>query len=612
MLKNNYLNFFYAILSILFILACSHKQTSSDFKTVESTREPTSANDKIKLIDLNIKTGDSASYIEFEIQKDLTALENHVQTLLQQSNDQKKNAAKKEKQLTMESALKFNAVDKGYRAGLKNIIEQIRILKTSNDEFEKSNAIYKINLISIALQNKYITPIKTNFEATLIPIYILKYTYNQKIDKENIGIDSKTNPDNSLLWTNQFPKISKFNLYSYRYKKIEQITCDYEKAKTGWGIHPGFHIGCGKEIYKLKFGNELYSGPFNSRMYLALGYNSSEINYVNSVNVNYDRKMFTDFNLRKGTDYSVTVLGQKVTTFQRKSVSDLFDYALEFVLTNGQHINAKEFKKKLLNSEVTGRSLVDSDFNTQTESSIDYVKMGQASITTKTDDIEIGPWKLDDLDFTKKREFRALLILSAWLGNFDIRMDNNRLIQVTDQNNQSSLKLNLVDVGAGLGNSNSALSVTSSAVNDMSWTVTQTFKDGGDETEVKDRLQMIGFMTLELNKTFEKVQLNDAKWMLRQMCQVSKEQLTQALMASGLSSAGIKLAEAKLLNRRNTMIKDFEMQSELQSSCYSQVDKKFSYDPKLDGYVEITSATGEKIIASDSNEVIKKGFLVSK
>lgn len=611
--KKIYFKIFGVILSTLLTTGCIHKQPFHDPKVNDANqREPSSSNEKIQIVDTNVKTAETAKYVEFDIQHNLTELENHIRLLLQQSNNEKKTEPKQKKALTMSEAIKFNAVDKGYRAGLKNILEQINVIKKASTDSEKNNAIYKIQLISKTLQNKYIPPIKTSFEATLVPIYILKYNYNQRIDKETVGPDSRLNPENSLLWTNQISKISALNLFSYRFKKIETSICEYEKAKSGWGVHPGFHIDCGDESYKLKFGNEVYSGPLNSRIYLALGYQSPEINYAQSVNVKYDRRMFTEFNSRKTATFTVTVLGQKAFASSQKYSSDLFDSAYEFVLTNGQHISSKEIKKTLLNTDINGRPPVDADFNASIESTIDYVTFKGVTITTKTDETEIGPWKVDDLDFTKKREFRGLMVLSAWLGNFDVRMDNNRLIQTADENKISQLKLALVDVGSGLGNSNSVLFKSSSALNEMSWAVTQTYKDGGGEVEAKDRLQMVGYLTLELNKTFEQVQLSDAQWMLRQMCQISKPQLEQALVAAGLSSAGVKLAEAKLLNRRNKMIEDFEMQPELQSSCYSPVDKKFNFDPKLDGLVEISSATGEKIIAPDRNDIVKNGILVSK
>ncbi|MEK6884643.1 MAG: hypothetical protein AABY22_33730, partial [Nanoarchaeota archaeon] len=45
---------------------------------------------------------------------------------------------------------------------------------------------------------------------------------------------------------------------------------------------------------------------------------------------------------------------------------------------------------------------------------------------------------------------------------------------------------------------------SSSKINEMSWTVTQTYHDGGNESEPKDRLQMVGYLTLELNKIIRK------------------------------------------------------------------------------------------------------------
>lgn len=609
-MKNiNYKIILAATLGIV-MTACIHNQKIND-QNQDSQRTPTSISAKIKIMDLNIKTDDPARYIEFDPLQNLAGFENHVQNLLQQSNDEKKSDVKKDKPLSMEQSIRFNAVEKGYRAGLKNILEQINQFKISATSQDKTQAIYKIQLIAKALQNKYIPPIKTSYEATLIPIYILKYTYNQKIDKESASVDSNVNPDNSLLWNPSKVNTKGLNLFSFRLKTIDR-TCRYEKAKSGWGVHPGFHIQCGSESYKLKFGNEVSSGPLNSRIYQALGYESPEVNYADSVNVNYDRRMFTEFNLRKTAAFSITVLGQKAFTINQKYTSDLFDSADEFVLTNGQHISAADFKKTLLNANTQGRVIVDADFNSNIESTIDYVSFKNVTITTKSDDTEIGPWKVDDLDFAQKREFRGLMVLSAWLGNFDVRMDNNRLIQKVEKGQDSELKLALVDVGSGLGNSNSIPFKSSSNINQMPWTVTETYKDGSSETEFKDRLQMVGYLTLELNKTFEKVQLSDAQWMLRQMCLLSKTQLTEALMASGLSSAGVKLTEAKLLNRRNKMIEDFEMQSELQLSCYAHVDKKLNYDPTLDGFVTITSAEGKKITAPNKNEIVRNGVLVTR
>jgi len=588
---------------VLGLFACVHRSVEPDQATSNFVREPSAVTDSIEIVDLNVHSGESAHYTLFDLRRDLIHFETHVEILLEQSDLEKKLEPKKDKPLTMQEAIQFSAVDKGYRVGLQNILKQISIAKNSENVDQKNQALYKIKLITQSLKNKYKTPIKTRFEAALIPIYILSYNYNAAIDKDLTGPDSTQNPENSLLWTNQISQISKPNLFSYRYTAIGDQICDYEKAKSGWGVHPGFHVSCGEVSYKLKFGNELYSGPFNSRIYQLLGYRSPEINYVDSVKVKYSRKMFLEYNSRKSTEYSLLVLGLKVGSLTKKTTYNLFDEVEEFVLIDGQHVKTDEFKKKLLNSTSSLGEFKDSDFNENIEKTVSYVLFKHGTITTKTDDVEIGPWRVDDLDFTQKREFRGLLILSGWLGNFDIRMDNNRLLELDKASEDERLKLALVDVGSGMGNSNSILFKSSSVINDMPWTVTQTNQD---------RLQMVGYLTLELNKTFEQVKLADAQWMLRQICLIKPEQINQALVATGMSSAAVKLAGAKLLNRRNQMIQDFEMQSELQNSCFTSVDKKMNYDPLQEGLVEVFGLDAKKVQAPDLGEIVKNGQLVKR
>jgi hypothetical protein len=593
----------------IFLSSCVSLQGVRHQVVNENERSPTAVKEVVRIIDSTIKSTEPVKYVEFDLNQDVAALKQHIEILLQKSKDEKKLDLPKLKPQTFQDSLLFDATDKGYRAGLKSISDQISILLESQNEFDKKNAAYKIKVISMAIQNKYISPIKNKFEILMLPIYILRYTSNSRIDKSDMGLNSNIDPETSLLWTNTTQNIASENLYSFKFKKPNTEFCEYEKAKSGWGVHAGFHVSCGDESFKLKFGNEINSGPFNSRIYNLLGYEAPQINFIEALKVKYNRKMFTEYNSRKNTEYTLTLLNQKISSFENKKLSDLFGEIQEIVLNDGRHLDVAEFKKSILVSEVTGRDYLDSDFEPSFEKNIKYIVFKPATLTTKTDDFEIGPWRLDELDFSDKREFRGLLILTAWLSNYDIRMDNNRLVRKQDQKQNSDLRLSLIDVGTGLGDSSSALRRTSSDIDGMTWTVSQTYKDQTGESETKDRLQMMGYLAIEPNKTFDKVQLSDAQWMLRKMCQISPLQMTQALVASGLSSAAVQLAKSKLLNRRNQMIDDFEMKNELQSSCYVEVNKKMNYDPKIDGLVEVLNSQSEKIQAPDLNEFLQNGKL---
>lgn len=615
-MKKNILNFLTATALFLITLsACTHKP-------VETPRAPSSYDEgEIKYIDpQNSVQGQKPRYLKFQLPQDLNAFTQHIQALKAQSDELERAKTPQRKIETLEQAIQFDANNKDYRKGLALLLEKIENFKNATTDAAKKDLTYQLQLISNAMMNNYIAPLKVNFEIIKAPIYILQYSYHQTINK-NERRDSVTDPENSYLWQKTDLSEPK-NLFSYRYRNIEGKDCEYDKPKAGFGVHPGFHIKCGKDEYKLKFGNEVYAGPLNSRIYKLFGYEAPQINYVEEARVKYTRKIFTEFNQRKIETFSATILGGKVKTLlNNKKHLDAFEDIAYFILKDGTRVESKEFKKRLIINEIPMdpkvlhsmvRDYADADFNQAVESQISLVVFEPATITTKTKDFEIGPWRYDDLDFSDKREFKAIYILSGWLGNFDIRMDNNRLLLYKDKETEKAnkIRLALVDVGSGLGRSDSVFKKSSSVINDMPWDLTATYQDNNsNDSAPTDRLQMIGYSTLELSDTFTGIYLSDAQWMLRKICQVTNEQLTQALVATGMSSASVKLAFAKMINRRNKMISDFEMKSELQDSCYTPIDKKMNYDPVVDGPVVIKNEKGESVIAPDRNDVVVKGVL---
>lgn len=615
---------FYKALVFILLISCTHKP-------IESNRLPSSNNEtKIKFIDpLNTKYMEKAVFIKFKLPENMAVFENHIRLLKKTSDEIMADLIKlgfaERKIETLEQSIQFDPTDKEYRKGLDLLLTKISNYNEAPTDKIKSDLIYQIALIANAMSNNYIAPIKVNFEVLKAPIYILQYTYHQTINKQERK-NSNVDPEDSYLWHNTDLSKPK-NLFSYRFKTIDGEECEYDKPKAGFGVHAGFHIKCDKENYKLKFGNEVYAGPLNSRIYKLFGYEAPQINYVEGARIKYNRKIFTEFNQRKVETFSATLFGGKVSTLaNNKKYLDAFKEISHFVLIDGATVDSMEFKKRLIINEIPNnpkiinsmvRDYSNSDFNQDEEKKIKLVVFKPATITTKTKDSEIGPWKYDDLDFEDRREFKGIYILSGWLGNFDIRMDNNRLLlQKEDKDSvekENKIRLALVDVGSGLGRSNSVFSKSSSEINEMPWDLTETFQDTNDNnghpSGTTERLQMVGFSTLELSDTFSGIYLSDAQWMLRKICQVTNQQLTEALVSTGMSSASVKLAFAKLINRRNKMITDFEMTKELKDSCYTPIDKKMNYDPVIDGPVVIKTESGESIIAPDRNDVVNKGVL---
>jgi hypothetical protein len=157
--------------------------------------------------------------------------------------------------------------------------------------------------------------------------------------------------------------------------------------------------------------------------------------------------------------------------------------------------------------------------------------------------------------------------------------------------------------------------LSASEINDMKWTVSSRYtvnntneRVNHDEREV---FTLDGLTIIEPNKGFKKIKISDGQWMLRRMCQISKNQLTEALVASGMSSAEVVLTREKLLFRRNKMLVDFMMPESEAAACHVPADKKISYDPAKDGAVKIYSQKqGKEITAYVGVRKVVKGKLV--
>jgi hypothetical protein len=598
---------------LYFLFSCSsshivvNRNISSDLKF------------KIQFIDSkNVIPGQQPKLISLDLKTQFADFESNINELTVQSEQAQQLSTSKNKIETVEDSILYDPANKVFKKSLVILKDLIAEVRSKNNENEKNEILYQISLVTNAMMNNYLPPLKVDYDILKIPLYILKYTYSQRINKEATTLDSKIDPEGSYLWTNN-KNIGSQNLYSYRYETIANETCNYEKAKSGFGIHPGFHIECKDQSYKLKFGNELNSGPFNSRIYQLLGYEAPQINYLESVKIKYNRKIITEYNQRKTENFYLTLAGNRVSTiYSNKAFLNPFENIFKFVLADGTFLTAEEFKNKFLKNKIEidpkkeknlVRDYTDEDFIENETLVVSEVIFKPATITRKTNDIEIGPWSFSDLDFSSLREMKALFILSAWLGNFDIRKDNNRLLanKKGTQKSSHNIRLALADVGWGLGQSDSLLHHSSSDINQMQWEIAHTYKDNDGDNISKDRLQMIGFSTVELNKTFENIPITDAQWMLRKICAISNNQLTQALVASGLSSAGVQLALAKLNFRKNNMIDNFGLADELKSSCSTDVNKKMNYDAKINGQVQIKTDAGEIILAPDRNEIIVNG-----
>ena len=546
---------------------------------------------------------------EFDLSSQTPEFRNAIEQLqnLSEKSDDKK------QQFVEGSSLKkpyntFDPTDKGLTAGARKILALLSEKEAAPEKSEMIN--YQISQLTSSIFQKYTSAAVDEYEILLLPITFARLSSHPKISVEN---NLKTTETPAAIAAEFVTPENVANYFSYRSVDFSADNCVYAKAKTGYGVHPGFQIKCGKDGFKVKFGNEVHSGPFNSRIYSGLGYRVPTINYIEDLQVRYDRRLFTEFNMRAIQQRNVKLAGQKVLQLEQRAHFSAFEKIKKFVLKDGTPISSEIAKAKLLKPGAAENNLSDADFVTDFESQIDAVILNPATLTWKDPGVvEVGPWRADALNYSRLREVRAMMVLSAWVGNFDVRKDNLAVYLENPKSENPVLRMGFSDAGSGLGKATFGLSrVTSSEPNDMLWEVSQTFSGNSGEASGPVRVELSGLMNLEVSKTFQNLNLSDAQWMLQKICEISKAGVEEALVASGMSSAEVVLVTEKLMSRRNKMLKDFEASKEIQDQCYTPTNSKISYDPVHDGLVQVRNAKGAVVAAPARGQRVEKGVVLS-
>lgn len=421
-------------------------------------------------------------------------------------------------------------------------------LVSLNPEFSelKKNPLY-INLQDIlqSLKNRWDYPFDKKVEVLALAGAASKATYHPEISISN------RQPVTPLQIEKLDVKTVANEISRPHLLPANSALCIYDKAKDGWGYKPGFKVLCGENKFKIKFGNETLSGPFNSRVYRSLGFLTPKIDVIENFKMKYDRRLITEFNSQKAVNVDVKVLGIKVKTIETKQKRDPFSFIKSVSLKNGNQIDSKELKARLID----GSGKFDESF----EDEIDAVEFVKASITEPLDAVEVGPWSFEEGHHQQNPQVRQGIILAAWVGNSDIHSNNNRLvIEKTDDKNKPNVHPIFIDVGYGLGATDSAFGQSSSDIRKMNWTIS---------SRQNEKVILSGFVSQKYNSLLTKLQFEDATGALQTICRLSADQIHDALTESGATPEEADMGTKKLLQRRSQLIKDLGIENEFKA-CF--------------------------------------------
>ena len=362
-----------------------------------------------------------------------------------------------------------------------------------------------------------------------------------KNPSKDISAQSDFEPANSTFWVKPTDVsavetsvgMGRSKLPDYAYSVF-----NYKKSKSGYGSHGGFRVDLNGEEYKIRLGGEHRTAPFSARIIHALGFNVLPIDHLKELRMKYDRRLLSEYNLRRSVPFKLTFGPVNLFTYQHSNKLDPFEFIQKAILKNGDVITSAELKSRL------GPSF--DKYNSQFEALIEEVVYTKVSIEKLDDDnISVGPWDWNSDVHIQHRELRGYGLLAAWLGQYDARTDNTRLYLMKTKSDQYVLRHVISDVGSALGRANPFFAYGIDDIDRMKTVVIKMFRNG----DIRSKK----FKTLHNNRVFEASTTADARWMFKYIDQLSEKQIKSALAVAGFSAEEQVQAFNKLMLRKENI-----------------------------------------------------------
>ncbi len=155
--------------------------------------------------------------------------------------------------------------------------------------------------------------------------------------------------------------------------------------------------------------------------------------------------------------------------------------------------------------------------------------------------IKVGLGTKEDFGRSEKREYRGLTVLSALFADNDTKAKNSDISMIPDSNGDIVVAHRFSDMGAALG----GLLVGKGRVNDYSPNLVSKAGNGVVETS---------FRTKHWQPIYGQVTLDDARWVMRRVAQLTPEQIKATFKNAGSDDAEAQLYTDKFLRRRDQLV----------------------------------------------------------
>lgn len=182
------------------------------------------------------------------------------------------------------------------------------------------------------------------------------------------------------------------------------------------------------------------------------------------------------------------------------------------------------------------------------DSNGEYIIFKRAILEAKPKDHErLGRWPFNKNGHPDLREVRALSLFMAWINNNDLKVaEQNKVVLKTDGSADEIFYTN-GDLGWSFGNMLNSEFVTFFKSNPIKST-----RGGGIS---------FNYITWHWSELFDDITYDDARWMVRRIARLSREQITDAVKLGGWPDQVGHVLTEKLIKRRNRIVKAFDLDS---------------------------------------------------
>ncbi|MEN9530427.1 MAG: hypothetical protein RI932_2300 [Pseudomonadota bacterium] len=179
----------------------------------------------------------------------------------------------------------------------------------------------------------------------------------------------------------------------------------------------------------------------------------------------------------------------------------------------------------------------------------DYLILREALLEGRSDElIRVGAWSYTKTGHPETREVRALPVFMAWIANNDMKESGQNKVILNRNFPAEKMFFTSGDLGWAFGNF-----LFPESVGWFKWNVIK---------DVREDSVSFNYLTWQYSDLFQFTTWDDARWMVRLIARLSREQIRAAVLAGQWNPKVENILIEKLVARRNQLVKTFELDKE--------------------------------------------------